>query len=71
MTILTNLVVNKNIKSKREFCRQSVSLYFNLFDVFPNLPFTTMKRSAIITLRVAERLQSEDLRKLKKNQESV
>ena len=31
---LTKLVVNKNIKSKTKFCRQSVSYYFETFQCF-------------------------------------
>ena len=37
MTILTNLTVNENIKSKRKFCRQSVSY----FETLPNFSFAT------------------------------
>ena len=37
---LTNLVVNKNVKSKMKFCRQPVSQNVGPFEVLPNFFFT-------------------------------
>ena len=47
---LTNLVVNKNIKSKRKFYRQFHNI-LRLFDVLPSFSFPQVKRWAIITYK--------------------
>ena len=41
MTVLTNLVINENIKSKRNLADNQFHNILRLFDVLPNFPFTT------------------------------
>ena len=41
MTILTAAAVNKDIKSKIKFCRQSGGNVLKFFDNMPRSPFTT------------------------------
>ena len=40
MTVLINLAVNKNIKSKQNFADNQFGNILRLFNVLPNLPFT-------------------------------
>ena len=53
MTFFTTLAVDKNIKSKIELCRQSVSKYFETFRYFHQIFLSPqVKRWAIITYKL-------------------
>ena len=46
MTVLTTEAVNKNIKSKRKFCRQSQTKYFKTFLYFTKFSFHKKRNEA-------------------------
>ena len=70
---LANLIVNKNIKSERIFCRHSVSSYFETFQCFTKFSFPHKRNDGRLLLinvvlwvasRIAEQTKTWDLRKL-------